>query len=208
MAAGDPRFRYFFAFRPNAGLAARLAALAVAAGQDRRRVRTDRLHLTLCVIGETLVRDPFLAARARAALTGAGLASFPIGLGRIGGGPGGAAARAIGWRDGIQGFYRALVRRIAGHGLAPIYRMSGLRPHVTLGYDPCAFEPFTIRHEWFPDELLLIESELGRTIHNVVCRWPLSPPLQGLLQFDDGASPTSAAVVAARAWSRAGSRRS
>jgi hypothetical protein len=39
--------------------------------------------------------------------------------------------------------------------------------------------------EWIPDELLLIESEVGCGIHNVLARWSLLPPRQGGILFDD-----------------------
>jgi hypothetical protein len=32
--------------------------------------------------------------------------------------------------------------------------------------------------------LLLIESEVGRGVHNVLARWPLLPPSQGSFPFD------------------------
>jgi hypothetical protein len=37
--------------------------------------------------------------------------------------------------------------------------------------------------------LLLIESEVGRGIHNVLARWPLLPPPQGTFPFADPSEP-------------------
>jgi hypothetical protein len=45
---------------------------------------------------------------------------------------------------------------------------------VTLGYDVCDFAPFDMAAWWLPDELLLIESHIGRGIHAVLLRLPLA----------------------------------
>jgi 2'-5' RNA ligase len=65
----------------------------------------------------------------------------------------------------------------------------GFHPHLTIGHDRCAFEPFLILHEWVPDELLLIESGVGNGVHNILGRWPLLPARQGLLPFDQPFPP-------------------
>ena len=77
---GNPFFRYFLAFWPDASTRALLAAIAKQLGQS---TRPDLLHLTLCVIKEVVERDPFLAARIAAALTGHSLSSVPVRLGRV-----------------------------------------------------------------------------------------------------------------------------
>jgi RNA 2',3'-cyclic 3'-phosphodiesterase len=174
-------YRYFLGFRTDPRLSRTLAAIGAGAGQ---RVRPGLLHLTLCVIAEVEARDRFLLSRVGAALAGQALHAVRIALGRVVGGPGGAAVRTIGRQDDLQDFYGALVRWLAGRGLAPLHRRSGLHPHVTLGHDPCRFESFNIAIEWLAGDLLLIESEVGRSRHNVLGRWPLLPPRQGLLPFD------------------------
>lgn len=173
-------YRYFLGFRTGAGLGRLLAAIGARAGQ---RVRPGHLHLTLCVIAEAKERDRFLLARVRAALAGRALHSFRIPLGRVSGGPGGALVRTVGRQDGIRDFYGALVRWTARRGLAPLHRKAGLRPHITLGHESCRFDAFDLAIEWVPDELLLIESEVGRSRHNLLGRWPLLPPRQGRLPF-------------------------
>jgi 2'-5' RNA ligase len=173
-------YRYFLGFRTDPLLSRTLAAIGAKAGQ---RVRPELLHLTLCVIAEVGERDRFLLSRVRAALAGQALHAVRIALGRVSGGSGGAVVRTIGRQDEVQDFYGALVRWLAGRGMAPLHRKSGLHPHVTLGHDPCRFDRFDVAIEWFPDELLLIESEVGRSRHNVLGRWPLLPPRQGRLPF-------------------------
>lgn len=177
-------YRYFLGVRPHPLLRQMLARIAAQAGQ---RMDPDLFHLTLCVIAQVDERDPFLLPRVRAALADQALCSFRVGLGRVRGGRKGALVRTRGRQDDIQSFYRLLLRLLATRSIAPMHRKSGLHPHITLGHDACAFEPFKIACEWLPDELLLIESEVGHTRHNVIGCWPLLPPRQGLLPFDEPA---------------------
>jgi 2'-5' RNA ligase len=177
-------YRYFFAFRPNLVQRCRLEAIAAAAGQSRRRIKAEYFHLTLFVIAELSHRDDFIAARAGQALAGRSLSSCPFWLGRLRGGPSGAAIHAMGGQREIQSFYRTLRAYLAERGIAPLHRKSGLHPHLTLGYDPCLLDAAKLPIEWIPDELLLIESEVGRGVHNVLARWPLLPPSQGSFPFD------------------------
>ena len=177
-------YRYFLGVRPNPLIRQMLARIAAHAGQE---MDPELFHLTLCVIAEVGERDPFLLPRVRAALADQLLCSFRVALGRVRGGRKGAVVRTRGRQDEIQFFYRLLVRLLTTRGIEPMHRKSGLHPHVTLGHVACAFDPHKIALEWFPDELLLIESEVGRTRHNVIGRWPLLPPRQGLLPFDEPA---------------------
>lgn len=179
-------YRYFLAFRPDPLLRFELARLCDVVGQFGRRVTVEYLHLTLCVIAEFAYRDSFIARRADAALANHPLSSCKIRLGTVSGGPNGAAIFGLGPQDEIQDFYRLLLWLLARQRISPLHRKSGLRPHITLGYDPSTFQQFRFLREWVPGELVLIESEVGRGIHNVLHRWPLDPPPQGLLPFDCG----------------------
>lgn len=185
-------YRYFLGFRSDLHARHSLSAAGKKAGQAGKGVPEELLHLTLCVVGETRERDPFLPKRVEAALAGQTLASIPIPLGRVKGGALGAAARTIGPQDAIQDFYSRLVRLLASRDINPLHRASGLHPHVTLRHDRCDFTPFMIEAEWIPDELLLIESEVGLRRHNVLQRWPLLGPTQGWLPFGEGPFPSFA----------------
>ena len=173
-------YRYFLGFRPNDAARGVLADAGLRAGQ---RIQPGLLHLTLCVIAEMTERASFLLPRVNAALAEYAFSTFPVALGRVRGGPHGAIVRTLGRQDDIQDCYDALLRLLRLRGITPLHRRSGLHPHVTLGHDPCAFEPYKIGLEWVPDKLLLIESEVGRTRHNVIGQWPLLPPRQGSLPF-------------------------
>jgi 2'-5' RNA ligase len=177
-------YRYFFAFHPDLVLRCWLASLADSASQHEKRIKAQLFHLTLCVIAELQQRDRFIVSRARSALDGRSLFSCPFWLGRVRGGRNGAAVHAMGRQRDIQDFYRTLIAHLAERGILPLHRNSGLRPHTTLGYDPCLFEPFKLPRQWIPGELLLIESEVGNGDHNVLARWPLLPPRQGAFAFE------------------------
>ena len=180
-----PDYRYFLAFRPDTGLLDWLELLVDISGQSAQRIKTDNFHLTLCLIAERSRRDRFIAPRVEAALAGRTLSACRFWLGRVHGGRAGAAVYAMGRQHEIQAFYRELVAHLAERNILPLYRASGLHPHVTLGYDACVFDAVELPREWVPQELLLIESEVGRGVHNVLTRWPLLPPRQGFFVFGD-----------------------
>jgi len=176
-------FRYFLGVRPDPQRYPLFQRICEALGLSNR---LDLLHLTLCVVAETGVRDHFVVRRVQRALCGAALHTFPVNLSRIAAGPQGAFARTCGRQDEIQDFYRALVRLLRACGIEPLHRKSGLHPHVTLGYVACEVALLRIALRWFPTELLLIESEVGLTRHNVLHRWLLLPPRQPPLPFEEG----------------------
>ena len=189
-------YRYLLASRPDLTPRTELVSLRVATGQFKSVIGADLLHLTWCVVAQTPERDRFILPRVEAALRDQIFCSGPLWLGRLQGGEGGAAVYSRGRKPEIMALYRKIVACLATRGIQPLYRKSGLKPHLTIGHDPCAFEPFMILHEWVPDELLLIESEVGNGIHNILARWSLLPPRQGMLPFDrpDPSAPLRAAA--------------
>jgi len=175
-------YRYFIGFRVPPQWYPFFQRLAVAIDQP---IRLDLLHLTLCVIEEVAERDPFVLRRIEAAVGAVRLHSCPVNLNRVIAGSRGACARTWGRQDEIQDFYRELVRLLRACGIEPLHRKSGLRPHVTLGHRPCMPQVLPIALQWFPTELLLIESEVGLTKHNLLSSWSLLPPRQPLLPFGE-----------------------
>src|SRR3546814_10256109 len=67
-------------------------------------------------------------------------------LGRIHARNKGAEVVTRGLRSEVCAFYDAVAARLRRRGIEPLHRRAGLRPHVTLGYDPCAFEPRSEEH--------------------------------------------------------------
>lgn len=175
-------YRYFLGIRPIPEVYATFQRLAEELGLP---VRLDLLHLTLCVIAQVKERDRFIAGRVRRALRDEPLHSFPVNLSRVKTGRQGAFAHTFGRQDEIQDFYRFLVRLLLRQGIEPMHRKSGLHPHVTLTREALEAELVRIALRWFPTELLLIESEVGLTRHNVLASWPLLAPRQSLLFGDD-----------------------
>ena len=177
-----PDFRYFLGIRPDPQLYPQFQAICDALGLPSR---LDLLHMTLCVVAETAERDHFIARRIQKALRGAELHSFPINLRRVRAGLNGAGAHTVGRQDEIQDFYRTLARLLRACGIEPFHRKSGLHPHVTLAYRSCRVDLLEISIRWFPSQLMLIESEVGLTKHNVLAQWALLPPRQLELPFDE-----------------------
>jgi RNA 2',3'-cyclic 3'-phosphodiesterase len=186
-----PNFRYFLGISPDPQCLPQFQRVCDALALPSR---LDHAHLTLCTIAETDERDHFIAGRVRRALRDAELWSFPVNLSRVCAGPAGAFARTLGRQDEIQDAYRSLVRLLRACGIEPLHRKSGLHPHVTLAYGACPAALLEIAIRWFPSELILIESEIGRTKHNELARWPLGSPRQLLLPFDEGLARRQTAV--------------
>jgi hypothetical protein len=128
--------------------------------------------------------------RVDAALRDRPLFSGSLWLGRVLGGAGGAAVYSRGPKPEILTLYKEIAASLAAREVPLLHRKAGLHPHLTIGHDPCAFETFLLLHEWIPDELLLIESEVGNGVHNILGRWPLLPPRQGMFNFASVAPPT------------------
>lgn len=175
-------YRYFLGLRPDPQSYPFFQRIAATFGWP---ARLDLLHLTLCVIAEAAGRDHFILRRVQTALHGQQLHSFPVNLSRVVAGPHGACARTFGRQDEMQDFYRALVRFLRACGIEPLHRKSGLHPHITLGYASLPLDLLKIAIRWFPTELLLIESEVGLSRHNVLGRWSLLPPRQPALPFGE-----------------------
>lgn len=183
----SPIIRTFLGFQVPPTMWARFAEWQRRAGQAGRAVEPAMLHLTLCVIGEALQRDLFLKPRVATALAAGLPPSAPIRLGRIHSRALGAELVTFGRKAEIVDFFEILTAQLGGHGIAALYRTSGLRPHITLSYDRCAFAAIEAIWNWVPDALLLIESRpcadgRGRE-HVVLHRWPLLPPAQHAFAF-------------------------
>jgi 2'-5' RNA ligase len=186
----DPMFRYFLGFQAPADRAGWLARrLPPVAGDLFAGLKPQNYHLTLCTIAETRVAHPFLRQRVAAALDGSLPAAATITFGRIVGRGAGAELVTTGSVAGIRALYEALVARLAPYAITPLYRESGLRPHITLGYGKHPFDPIPLAWTWTPRELVLIESHVGHSRHRVLQRWMLDPPAQAAFDFMDDALP-------------------
>jgi RNA 2',3'-cyclic 3'-phosphodiesterase len=181
----DQRINLFFALLPEPNAATQAHKIALQHHADRRMtgkpLRKDRLHVTLLSVGGFIgeVPEPILdlALSIGDAVT---LSPFEIAFDRALSFP-----RRTGKRpyvllgsdrvSEIMPLHCGLVGAMFREGLDPP-QMPAFNPHMTLAYDTkhhmeLPAEPVS----WTAREFVLIESLVGRTIHNVKGRWPLRP---------------------------------
>ncbi|WP_374943678.1 2'-5' RNA ligase family protein [Sphingomonas sp.] len=164
--------RLFFGLRPPPSLAGRIAAGA-AYFDPVRGLAAERLHITLFILADLVQVPPGLLH----ALHGVG-ASIDCGPVQMALDVAHGSSRAVALRPARRDPALAALRaRIAdearAHGLA---ERAGYRfaPHMTLGYgDVAPFSRAIAPVGWTADELVLIDSQVGRTRHHMLGRWPL-----------------------------------
>lgn len=180
----DPMFRYFLGFQVTADRAGWLARqLPPVSGDLFAGLKPQLYHLTLCTIAETMEPLPFLPGRVAKAFKAGLPAASPIPFGRIVSRGAGAELITAGSVAAIRQTYEAIVARLATQGIEPMHRKSGLRPHITLGYGTCEFDPVPVAWNWTPRDLVLIESHIGHRRHRVLQSWPLEAPAQSSFAF-------------------------
>ncbi|KTE02394.1 hypothetical protein ATE68_06025 [Sphingopyxis sp. H038] len=180
----DPMFRYFLGFQVSADRAGWLARqLPPVSGDLFAGLKPQLYHLTLCTIAETIEPQPFLRGQVAKAFTPGLPAAAPIPFGRIVSRGAGAELITTGSTGAIRQTYDAIVARLGAQRIEPMHRKSGLRPHITLGYGTCEFDPVPIAWNWAPQDLVLIESHIGHRRHRVLQSWTLEPPAQGSFGF-------------------------
>lgn len=179
-----PMFRYFLGFQVPADRAGWLARqLPPVSGDLFAGLKPQNYHVTLCTVAETLAQHPFLRQRIAAAFASGLPAASHIPFGRIMSREMGAELATVGNIGGIRYLYEGIVALLETQGIEPMHRKSGLRPHITLGYGACDFDPVPTAWRWTPRELVLIESHVGHRRHRVLQSWSLLPPAQGAFAF-------------------------
>jgi len=180
----DPMFRYFLGFQVAADRAGWLARqLPAVSGDLFAGLKPQLYHLTLCTIAESNEPLPFLRGQVAKAFSAGLPGASPIPFGRIVSRGAGAELITAGSIGAIRQSYDEIVARLATQGIEPMHRKSGLRPHITLGYGTCEFDPFPLAWNWTPRDLVLIESHIGHRRHRVLQSWTLEPPVQGSFGF-------------------------
>jgi len=176
------RHRLFFAAMPDPATAARAAQVAEslrgAMHVNARPLRTERLHVSLCALGDFVQLPDAVVARARAAAAAIDAPPFGVTFDRVGSfnGRDGHWPWVLTGSDGTNeliGFEQRLARVLKAAGLVRRTR-ARFTPHLTLLYgetriDPRAIEPVA----WTVREFLLIHSWLGETRYDVAGRWSL-----------------------------------
>ncbi len=180
----DPMFRYFLGFQVAADRAGWLARqLPAVSGDLFAGLKPQLYHLTLCTIAETNDPQPFLRGQVAKAFSAGLPAASPIPFGRIVSRGAGAELITAGSVGAIRHTYDAIIAHLATQAIEPMHRKSGLRPHITLGYGACEFDPVPLAWNWTPRDLVLIESHIGHRRHRVLQSWTLEPPAQGSFGF-------------------------
>ena len=179
--------RLFFAVVPDAhaqqSIAALVAQLRASYDLQSRAVLADRLHATLCVLGDYpglpagVLASAEKAAQATAQSVAPFSASFDQALTFM------TRSRTSGRRPlvltggdgvaGLHGLYSALSRALLKAGLPG--NPPGFTPHITLMYDECVVpEQCVAPVSWPVQELVLLHSRIGQSLpYAVLGRWPL-----------------------------------
>lgn len=170
-------FKLFFAFRPGAEAAAEILRIGRKLDEQLaiggRLMLTERLHITLHVLGEydeVPQADVIAAIRAGDSVTAD---AFDVVFDRAMTFPGPAAyvLRVGEGTEQLMAFWQKLgITLIPGR----VFKKSAFTPHMTLSYKgrtvlEHAIEPI----RWTVEELVLIKSHVGRTHHEVMGRWSL-----------------------------------
>lgn len=166
-------YRYFLALPVPRSVASQMVALRESFGLTASPIGMERLHMTLCLSDDYPDPQPMFADRVERALADFALPECTVSLDTIAGGHGPVVLLANHERGGVRELQRLLSRRLASQGISA---REGARfsPHVTLAYD----RSFTLSRAidpigWTPDEVMLVESWVGRTQHHRLGSWDL-----------------------------------
>ncbi|HEX7874515.1 MAG TPA: 2'-5' RNA ligase family protein [Sphingobium sp.] len=173
---------FFFALRPPRQEANRMTAwLERTAEPGWEPMLAERLHVTLAITPTFATYPADIVARLLRAGEQVAAAPFRIDFDSLSVGVKSVALRPSRANSGAKLLQHALVRAMATQGvpLLPKYTFS---PHVTLAYrtgtstSQHPVDPFG----WDVQEVVLIQSLIGRTRHIPLGTWPLTyrPPLQ------------------------------
>ena len=174
--------RLFLATFPARDTADRLAAFAAAqcARHDLRGkpLATDRFHVTLFHLDDSVGLRPDIVEAARAAAARVVAAPFEVVFDQV---TSFDAHRekspfvltADHGNEPLHAFQTELGVRLREAGLGRCVT-TGFRPHLTLAYDRRVIAPESLAPiAWRAEEFVLVHSLLGRTRHIPLARWPL-----------------------------------
>jgi 2'-5' RNA ligase len=146
-------------------------------------VADDKLHTTLGIVAE--VDEPVreIPAWAQKALGDYLFEGFPFALRRLIAQDGVAMLLPGSAQHGIRGLQASLFRRLLDYGVE-IRDPKKYRPHMTVGYNPERQERRLIRPiGWFANQIVLIESWVGKGVHRTAGSWNLLLPAQYSFDF-------------------------
>jgi 2'-5' RNA ligase len=173
------KHRIFLAALPDAEIAGRIYALAeelkARYGFTANLIPPEHLHVTLFHLGDWAALPGEIVALASLASSQVRVPAFQVAFKRAESFRNSTGVHPFvltGDRNAWSGMHDALRIALTDAGLGGATKGEFL-PHVTLSYDkvrvkPHAIEPIT----WRVKDFVLIHSELGRTTHNHLGRWP------------------------------------
>jgi 2'-5' RNA ligase len=166
--------RLLFALRPDLAAAVHIHALALRLGEVYRLtgkpLALERLHVTLCFLGDHAGLPARLLAAADALAKGLQVASFGLAFDRVMSFEHRGDAPLVLCRDDACPPLDELRRQL---GADPAH---SFKPHVTLRYDPKRISLQEVAPiSWNVTEVLLIRSLIGRGRHEVLGSYPLLP---------------------------------
>ncbi|MBS0276000.1 MAG: 2'-5' RNA ligase family protein [Proteobacteria bacterium] len=174
------KHRIFLAALPDADTAARIHALAETLkaehGFTANLILPAHLHVTLFHLGDWQALPEEIVTLASAAASQVTVSAFDVSFPR---------AQSFRNSTGVYPFvltgdkapwdklHGALRVALTDAGLGGATR-GDFQPHITLTYDPVRAKPHPIAPvSWRVRDFVLIHSELGKTTHNHLGRWPL-----------------------------------
>jgi 2'-5' RNA ligase len=172
--------RIFFACLPDAQTCMRIAALAsrlkAQHGFSAKLILPEHLHVTLFHLGDWQAMPQDVIGLAKDAAAQVHAAPFEATFGR---------AESFRNRTGVFPFvltgdasqwrhlYTSLASALKKVGLGAATQ-GDFRPHVTLTYDEVRAKPAAIDAvAWTVRDFVLVHSQLGKTAHHHLGRWPL-----------------------------------
>ncbi len=174
--------RLFFAAFPDRAAAERISSLAFEL-RTRHRIRglplrTDRFHVSLCLIGNYYGLPPGLLAQVRDAVAGITMRPFKVMFDRVMSFKGRAGHRALvlcrgEGTPGLEMFQEKVQKAVAEAGFRHSSSPS-IHPHVTLLYGDHDLPEQPVEPiSWWVRELVLVHSLHGQTTYDTKERWLL-----------------------------------
>jgi 2'-5' RNA ligase len=167
----------FFAIFPDADAAKAIAIQAAHLGREHGLVGkplfAHRLHVTLHDLGGYAQLPPDMVKTARAAGDAVAAPAFDVVFDRAMSFPSSGTYVLCGGAGAAQlAAFRQSLGLAIGHAGLPVKR--SFTPHMTVLYDrhpvaEHAIEPIT----WTAKEFVLVNSHVGKGVHEVLGRWPL-----------------------------------
>ncbi len=171
--------RLFFALKPPQRQSRLIGLVRDAVPEEHTPVTNDRLHMTLAITNDYRRLDEALVDRMKAIGDTIQGEPVPVRLDRLVGSMDAVTLRPTGQPRELADLQRQLGRLSDYWGIT----RTGwsYSPHVTLLYwqSQPFFRPVD-QIEWQAEELLLIQSLVGATRHNILARWPLVQRQQSL----------------------------